>query len=584
MENRVHQPQLNPFSPPPVSVSRQTERLSLDLLNRAIQMMTTGQDINTTLEQFISEVNTLLEAENTSLLLHNPHSDKLVFSAVAAPHARNLLGTKLPRNRGIANWVLAEKQSIWLENAAAHPHYYDGIDLLTGQTTHSLLAVPMLFKEKPIGVIEVINRQDRPFNRHDAQTVETLAHAAAIAISNAQLHTQSEQRDHQLTVLLELDQAITSSLRLADIYHAFTLHAARLLPYDHLAVMLLDEGLIRLTYVTGETPFPLPIGAVLPQRNSASGWVISHGQPLLRYNIPLSPRFSEDEQLKQMGLQSVISIPLRAKGRVIGAWHLGSKEKVAYHPDDLSIAQSMGDQLAVSVENARLFEQVHAGQEQLRHLAQEIVAAQEKERQRLSRELHDEAGQALTALKIGLELVRADLPPEATDLAQRIGESTALTEATMEQLRTLARDLRPPALDMAGLDLTLEGLCREFARRTGLSVTYTAHNVSKSPLPDEVNICLYRFVQESLTNVAKHAQAEQVTVTLGYHNGMVVLVVQDDGQGFNKPAGSIQWDKPKGIGLLGLQERLQLLGGWLEIDAQPGQGARLTAYVPQEEK
>ena len=114
MENHVHQPQLNPFSPLPVSVSRQTERLSLDLLNRAIQMMTTGQDINTTLEQFISEVNTLLEAENTSLLLHNPHSDKLVFSAVAAPHAKSLLGTKLPRNRGIANWVLAEKQSIWL--------------------------------------------------------------------------------------------------------------------------------------------------------------------------------------------------------------------------------------------------------------------------------------------------------------------------------------------------------------------------------------------------------------------------------------------------------------------------------------
>ena len=560
----------------------EVDHSDLTLLNQAIGAMTTAQDINTTLEQVIDNLNAYLQAESTALLLYNTPSDKLVFSIISPRDTKNLLGTKLPRNQGIANWVLAEKQPIWVENAADHPHFYNGIDLIIGQNTHSLLAVPLLFKEKPIGVIETINRQDRPFNRQDAQVVETVAHAAAIALSNSQLHQESEQQAHQLTVLLELDQAITNSLRLADIYYAFSLHAARLLPYDHLAVMLLDEGIIRLTYITGESIFPLPIGAILPQRNSATGWVISHGQPLLRYNIPTSPRFSEDEQLKTMGLESVISIPLRAKGRVIGAWHLGSKEKVAYHPDDLSIAQSMGDQLAVSVENARLFEQVRAGQEQLRHLAQEIVAAQEKERQRLSRELHDEAGQALTALKIGLELVRADLPAEATELSQRIGESVALTEATMEQLRTLARDLRPPALDMAGLDLTLEGLCREFARRTDLSVSYSAHEVSATPLPDEVNICLYRFVQESLTNVAKHATAAAVEVTLHYNNGTVTVTVQDDGQGFNKPTGAIQWDKPKGIGLLGLQERLQLLGGWLEIDSQPGCGARLVACVPQE--
>lgn len=576
--------------PPPLPSQHQSEpasvaRPELTSLNKAIRALTTQQDLHETLEQITVEINHMLSAESASILLYNRSSDKLDFTTVAASDNKKLIGTKLPKNVGIANWVLSEKQSVWIDEANQDPRFYSGIDSVTGTTTHSMLAVPIIFREQPIGVIEVINKKVGPFNQHDAEMVEMIANSVGIAISNDQLNRETERRTHQLTVLHELDQAIITSLRLVDIYHAFALHAARLLPYDSSILMLLDEGTIRLAYAAGEITFPLAVGATLPHRNTATSWAISHGQPLLRHDVVAMPRFIEDEHFKSTGIQAALSIPLRAKGSIIGVWHLGSRQKAAYHPDDLNIAQSMADQLAVSVENARLFEQVRAGQEQMRYLAQQVVSAQERERKRLSRELHDEAGQALTALKIALELVRRDVKEvvgEAEEIHGRIGEAVKLTERTMEQLRALAHDLRPPALDTAGLDLTLEGLCRIFARRTDFVVNYTSVNIDACPLTDLINICLYRFLQETLTNVVKHAQANRVDVKLHYKKKMISLTVQDDGLGFTKPTQIAPGERPRGIGLLGLQERLELLGGWMEIESEPGQGTLIMAYVPLE--
>ncbi|MCX6028317.1 MAG: PAS domain S-box protein [Chloroflexi bacterium] len=226
-------------------------------------------------------------------------------------------------------------------------------------------------------------------------------------------------------------------------------------------------------------------------------------------------------------------------------------------------------------------EMIRAANEQLRRLAQQVITAQEDERRRLSRELHDEAGQALTALKINLELVRADLPAGADALGQRLEDAVALTGATMEQLRGLAQDLRPPALDAVGLGPALDDLCRGFARRTGLRVAYAGAELPA--LPDAVNISLYRFLQEALTNVARHASARQVDVTLQSDAETVSLTVADDGKGFERAAATSP-SQPAGLGLLGMRERIELVGGRLQVESTPGRGARLTAHIPRGEE
>ncbi len=218
-------------------------------------------------------------------------------------------------------------------------------------------------------------------------------------------------------------------------------------------------------------------------------------------------------------------------------------------------------------------------EEAIQKLAKQIVITQEEERQRISRELHDEAGQALTALKIGLELILDEVSPKAQKLRQNLDEAIALTDATRDRIRLLARDLRPPALDTVGLNLTLEDFCKNFARRTHLTITYEGVWLPK--LADGKNICLYRFLQEALTNVAKHAKASQVKVILWCDKAAVHLSIQDNGIGFNKNI-YMSGNQAAGLGLLGMQERVELQGGHLEIQSTIRQGTQVVAHLPLE--
>ncbi|MBI3824842.1 MAG: ATP-binding protein [Candidatus Rokubacteria bacterium] len=219
----------------------------------------------------------------------------------------------------------------------------------------------------------------------------------------------------------------------------------------------------------------------------------------------------------------------------------------------------------------------------IQKLAKRVVFAQEAERHRISRELHDEAGQALTALKLSLELLMADLPSDTDVLRQNLHEAVALTDTTRERIRSLARGLRPPALDTLGLNLTLEAFCRDFARRTQLAVQYEGAEVEG--LSDAMTIALYRVLQEALTNVVRHAQATGVEVRLVHDARTVQLIVADNGRGFD---GSMESAVPggelAGIGLQGIQERLELFGGRLEVASSPGRGTRLLVHLPLEER
>ena len=248
---------------------------------------------------------------------------------------------------------------------------------------------------------------------------------------------------------------------------------------------------------------------------------------------------------------------------------------------DQALHNEIAEHKRIEEELREYFEQVRATNEQLRLLARQVVSVQEEERRRVSRELHDEAGQALTALKISLELMLTDLPDQAESLRERIHESVVLTNDAMERIRSLAHDLRPPALDAVGLGPTLEDVCRTFEERMQLSINYAG---AKLPiLPDAVSICFYRVLQEALTNIAKHARAQSVQVALHRHVDSISLSVKDDGQGFDSQAILATTNRPAGIGLLGMQNRIELLGGRLEIDSQLGQGTRLVAHIPWEE-
>jgi signal transduction histidine kinase len=284
----------------------------------------------------------------------------------------------------------------------------------------------------------------------------------------------------------------------------------------------------------------------------------------------------------------------------IGVIEAMNKSKGNFTQADVRLLSFLAQWAAIAIENAQLYEHAQAevterkriekalrqSEEALRQMAQQLVLAQEEERRRLSRELHDDAGQTLTALKIGLELIRSDLPQELDSIHQRMGEAASLAGETLERLRFLAHGLRPPALDTLGLNATMEGMCRDFARDTRLSISYSGAELPS--LPDATLICLYRCLQEALTNVAKHAETQRVDVALRCDAEMVSLSVDDDGQGFDPDTLDQQQTgepdaRKAGIGLAGMRERVELLGGRLTISSHPGRGTHLHVQIPSEE-
>jgi PAS domain S-box-containing protein len=216
--------------------------------------------------------------------------------------------------------------------------------------------------------------------------------------------------------------------------------------------------------------------------------------------------------------------------------------------------------------------------QRLRDLAQKVITTQEDERQRISRELHDESGQSLTALKIDLELLLADMPEEMKSAKAQLAASVALTDSILENLRSLAHGLRPPALDAVGLVVTLREMCTDFKDRTGLDIQFKHDVIPKQP--DISEITLYRFLQESLTNIVRHADAKQVKIDLRQAGDKIALKIQDDGQGFKVESDLVEGTNRRGMGLVGMRERLELAGGRLEIESAPGKGTTLTGFLP----
>lgn len=217
--------------------------------------------------------------------------------------------------------------------------------------------------------------------------------------------------------------------------------------------------------------------------------------------------------------------------------------------------------------------------QRLRLLTRKIVSAQEEERRRVSRELHDEAGQLLTALKLSLEMIREDLAVgesdrEATERMQRqLDTAIGLSEQAMAHLRGLVHKLRPTVLDDLGLKSALEGLCHDYSKRNSFAIDCRLTVNDSLALPSSVQIVAYRFLQEALTNVSKHAQARYVQVSLEKSAGNLCLTVEDDGIGFEtNPA-------KEGMGILGIRERLESVGGRLEIFSRPNNGTRLVAWI-----
>jgi signal transduction histidine kinase len=268
--------------------------------------------------------------------------------------------------------------------------------------------------------------------------------------------------------------------------------------------------------------------------------------------------------LREKRLAALLGAPLIVEGGVLGVVHVGSLRPRRFTEDDSRLLQRVADRMAVAIDRARLLDR--------------IIAAQEEERRRLARELHDETGQSLTSLLVGLRSLED--APTVTAARAQAGALREIALRTLDEVRRVARGLRPRVLDEMGLVAAVEQHAAEYGQAHKMAVEVQARGLEGVRLPPAVETTLYRIVQEGLTNAANHGHARTVSVVLHRHPGSVQAIVADDGQGFEPGALGARLQDGRHLGLGGMQERATLLGGTVTVESAPGEGATVYVRLP----
>jgi len=399
-------------------------------------------------------------------------------------------------------------------------------------------------------------------------------------------HEDITHHAKRLDILHDIERAIISAGSMEDVARSTLCALYRLIPYGRGSVIVFDFDL-------GEFQLVAVCQDGVPREVSARRFLIAEiaeaeaSIPALRrgehYMFDLRSivsRWSEAEALLAAGMRYQICTPLIAQGELFGSVQLAAPTQEDFDTVYKPFLAEILDSLAIGVWQARLFEQVRTGREQLHELSRRLVAAQELERRQLARELHDRIGQNLAVLNMNLFRARSQLSHEsAWHVDKRLAEAIQIVDQTVEQIRNVMADLRPAILDDFGLVAALRWYIRHFARGTDLVVLLEVEEPHSAPrLPSDTETALFRIAQEALTNVLKHARATLATLTLTIAEPTIRLVISDDGVGF-KPSLSRRPRQRWSLGLMTMQERVEAVGGRLVIDSAPGQGTRIIAEV-----
>ena len=465
----------------------------------------------------------------------------------------------LPQGRGILGALITDARPLRLHAIADDARSVGFPPNHPPMTT--FLGVPVLLRGIAYGNLYLTEKEGGDdFSDEDQELVELLASQAAVAIENTRLYESATRWSRQLESLMEVSSAMareTSVDRLLDLI------AERL--HDLLEARLVTVALpagpeqVRIVAAAGEQADEI-LGELLPLHESKTGRVLERRRSERADSVLDDPEVDR-VFTRRVDARAGLWVPLLVQDRPIGvisAYDKLSAPDARFTEEDIRLAETFATRAAVAVE---LSERVE------RDALRRVVAAQELERQRLARELHDETGQALTSILLGLKQLDGESPEAVADVRE-------LVVATLQDVRRLAVELRPKVLDDFGLVPALERLTQGFAEHTGISVDLEARALTERP-PVEVETAIYRIVQESLTNVVKHAQANSVSVVLTRGDGRIKAVIEDDGTGFEP-----ETIGESGIGLVGMRERIELLDGSLTVESSERSGTTVAVEVP----
>ena len=450
--------------------------------------------------------------------------------------------------------------------------------------------LPTIILTKPLlelkGVAEGVSRGDfrgRARVRFGDEIGQLTATFNAMVDSLETFRREVTQRNEELATLNIIAAAVSQSLELQKVLEDALDKVLETMQLSHGEILLFNaesRSIVPRLYRGISSQFALAIQA-FSVGEGIPGLVAQLEQPvLIEDDLAADPRLLRRSLVATEGLRSMVSVPLRSKNRVVGVLDLFSPNVLSLTPEQLRLLVAIGDQIGVAVENARLLEELKAKEQMRLHLLEKVITAQEDERKRVARELHDETGQSLTSLVVSLKALESmtNLP----ELREKAAELRALGGAILRDVHDLAFQLRPSVLDHLGMVAAVQRLSEDYTQKVGLHIDLQVFGFEGRRLPPATETALYRLVQEGLTNVTKHAEAKNVSVILRHGGASVQAIIEDDGKGFNVAEVMGYAAKDKKLGLFGMEERAALVGGKLTIESTPGKGTTVFVEVPLE--
>jgi signal transduction histidine kinase len=379
----------------------------------------------------------------------------------------------------------------------------------------------------------------------------------------------------QLEALQETGLQIAAQLDLDTLLQTIVTRAIDLLDGDSGGIYLYRPEREVLEWSVAMGHELAPIGAILHKGEGLSGKVWETGKALVVDDY----RHWEGRASIYDGhaFTAIAAAPIRWGDEFLGVLDVLDEPPRTFSESDVELLSLLATQAAIAIKNARLYEEVESRREQLRGLAGYLQNAREEERTRIAREIHDEFGQALTALRIDLSWCAKRLPPEPPILAEKASNMIALVDDTIQLVRRVATELRPGLLDDLGLVAALEWQVEDFCRRTGIDCNLALGDEETFiDLERDLVTALFRVFQEALTNVVRHAGAEQVQIRMERGAGELILAVRDDGEGIS----ATDVSNSQSLGLIGMQERVRPWDGDITFEGRPGQGTTVTVRIP----
>jgi PAS domain S-box-containing protein len=547
----------------------------------AVQKAITSRlDPEVVLQMIADEALRLTGAEQSAVYLLD--GDELVVSVISGDVKPEMLGYRLPVDGSVAGLAIKNRQPFLVSDSDRDHRVFADIIKKVGART--FVIVPLLASNGPIGTITVANKKELPLGAEEEWILSMLASGAVVALENARLYNeeqeqrrQAEQRRQIAEGLRDIVKALNSDKSLEEILEVMVYQASHLLGSKAVVIYRINEG--KDTFMA-EAAYNMPeafleIGEI-PLIQSEANLAILNKQPFgmqdmeARYNLfhDLLPELPESTHKIYEIIRGIyraqLSVPLVIRDEVYGAISLYYEQPRQFSEDEIALAVSFADQAALAIDNARL-------------RAQAARIAVQSERNRLARDLHDAVTQTLFSASLIAEVMPRLWEKNRAEGLRRLGELRELTRGALAEMRTLLLELRPAALIEAEPAELFRHLVEAFNGRARIPVDFKMSG--EGDLPPEVKVAFYRIAQEAMNNIAKHADASQVVLSVECEQDRISLSIKDDGRGFDMVSIS---HESLGLGIM--KERAENIGAILSIYSEVEKGTQIAVAWKKSER